>query len=141
MVTFTDPPPLTIEELVHRFVTGTLDAEQWSHPAHLFACRHILATSETTAVAVDRLRTLIEAHNARVGVRPGHRGYHETITRYFVEAMAHTNPPTIAALLSEPALRREAPERHWSPEVLASAEAAHAWVPPDREPLPWASAD
>jgi hypothetical protein len=30
-----------------------------------------------------------------------------------------------------------APARHWSPRALASDEARHGWVEPDRAPLPW----
>jgi hypothetical protein len=130
--------PQSVEDVVDRFLHGTIDPDSWTHPAHLFVCRHVLATSETTERATARLRTLIEAHNARVGLRPGHGGYHETITRYFVEAMAHANPPTIAALLTEPRLRREAPRRHWSSALLGSDAARTAWVDPDLAPLPWA---
>lgn len=131
------PPPASVEEVVARFLDGSLAAEQWTHPAHLFVCRHVLATSETTEVAVGRLRALINDHNERVGIRPGHGGYHETVTRYFVEAMADANPPTIAALLTEPTLRREAPLDHWSRERLATDEARSGWIDPDLAPLPW----
>ena len=132
-------PPATVAEVVARFLDGTLAAEHWTHPAHLFVCRHVLATSETPEVAVERMRALISAHNERVGVRPGHGGYHETITRYFVGAMAHTNPPTIAALLTEPSLRREAPLDHWSAALLADESARTGWVLPDLHPLAWLS--
>jgi hypothetical protein len=132
------PAPRSVEEVVDRFLTGRIDPESWTHPAHLFVCRHVLATSETTERATERLRGLIGAHNARVGLQPGHGGYHETLTRYFVEAMAWTNPPTIAALLTEPRLRREAPRRHWSSPLLATEAARSGWVPPDLAPLPWA---
>jgi hypothetical protein len=131
-------PPATVEAVVARFLDGTLAPEQWTHPAHLFVCRHVLATSETTEVAVTRLRALICAHNDRVGLRPGQGGYHETITRYFAGAMAHANPPTIASLLTEPTLRREAPLDHWSADLLATDDARTAWVDPDLAPLPWA---
>lgn len=131
------PPPASIDEVVARFLDGTLRAEQWTHPAHLFVCRHVLATAETTEVAVARLRTLIGEHNERVGIRPGHGGYHETITRYFVGAMAHANPPTIAALLTEPSLRREAPLEHWTRDLLQTDDARTGWVDPDLHPLPW----
>jgi hypothetical protein len=133
------PPPASVEELVARFLDGTLDAEQWTHPAHLFVCRHVLATSETSEAAVERLRSLIQRHNARVGIRPDHGGYHETITRYFVGAMACADPPTITAVLTEASLRREAPLDHWSRSALATDEARAGWLEPDLTPLAWAT--
>ena len=135
-----DLPPTSAAEVVQRFLDGTLASEHWTHLAHLLVCRHVLETSETAEVAVDRLRPLIEAHNARVGLRRGHGGYHETVTRYFVGAMAHANPPTIAALLTDPSLRCEAPLDHWSREALATDAARERWLDPDLAPVPWASA-
>lgn len=130
------PTPITVDELVARFLNGTLPRESWTHPAHLFVCHHLLATSSPGEV-LDDLRVRIAAHNERVGVLPYHGGYHETITRYYVEAVAATAPASTAELLAAPALQREAPLRHWSRTVLGSAEARRTWVPPDRDPLPW----
>ena len=104
---------------------------------NLFVCRHLLATTDTPDIALDRLRPLIHRHNERVGIRPGFGGYHETISRYFVWAMAHANPPTIAALLMERSLRRDAPRRHWTTESLHTEAARTTWVDPDLAPLPW----
>jgi hypothetical protein len=127
----------SVEDVVARFLDGRLAADEWTHAAHLLVCRHVLDASETTDVAIARLRHLIRAHNDRVGLRPGQGGYHETITRYFVGAMADADPPTIASLLTEPTLRRDAPLDHWSPELLATHEARTAWVDPDLAPVPW----
>ena len=132
-----DARPTTVDQIVEQFLDGALDPDSWTHPAHLFVCRHVLATSMGPAEALDRLRPLIQAHNRRVGLRPGHGAYHETVTRYFVEAMAHANPPSIAAVLVEPSLRRDAPSAHWSAAVLASPAAQERWVAPDLRPLPW----
>jgi hypothetical protein len=130
------PTPTTVDALVASFLDGTLPREAWTHAAHLFVCRHLLAAASPAEV-VDDLRVRIPAHNERVGVLPYHGGYHETITRYFVEAVAAVAPSTTAELLAASALQREAPLRHWSRTVLGSAEARRTWVPPDRDPLPW----
>ncbi|HWJ61964.1 MAG TPA: hypothetical protein VNS19_08325 [Acidimicrobiales bacterium] len=132
------PTPTDADELVARFLTGTLPREAWTHPAHLVVCHHLLQTAAPDEVLAD-LRTRIPAHNERVGVLAHHGGYHETITRYFVEAVADAAPPTTAALLADPRCQREAPLRHWTPEALGSAEARRTWVPPDRDPLPWSA--
>ncbi|WP_421120508.1 hypothetical protein ACE2AJ_04110 [Aquihabitans daechungensis] len=130
--------PVSVDQLVAAFLAGTLPREAWTHPAHLFVCHHLLLTA-TPDEALDRLRVLIPAHNERVGLLPGHGGYHETVTRYFVEAVAAVRPQAIAELLAAPATQRGAPLRHWSSAVLGAPEARRAWVEPDRAPLPWAS--
>lgn len=128
--------PITVDEVVTRFLDGTLSRDAWTHPAHLFVCHHLLQTASPDEV-LAQLRVLIPAHNARVGVLPYHGGYHETITRYFVNAVAHAAPQTTSDLLADPRCQRDAPLRHWSPEVLGSPEARRSWVEPDRGALPW----
>lgn len=130
------PRPETVDDLVDRFLAGTLPREAWTHRAHLFVCHRLLQVAPADAVLAD-LRIRIPAHNQRVGVLPHHGGYHETITRYFVEAVAATPASATDELLSAPACQREAPLRHWSPETLGSPEARTRWIPPDRDPLPW----
>ena len=132
-------PPTSPDEVVARFLAGTLDPAHWTHASHLIVCRHVLAASDDLEEAIAHLRTLIERHNARVGIRPGHGGYHETITRYFVGAVAHADPPTTTAMLTDPALRRDAPLDHWTAALLASDAARTGWVEPDRAALAWPS--
>ena len=132
------PPVQSAEEIVDRLLAGTLDRDSWTHAAHLFVARHLLTATADADDALAQLRILIQAHNARVGLPPGRGGYHETVTRYFVEAIDHAQPPSLAALLTEPTCRRESPRRHWSRELLASDEARAGWVEPDLIPLPWA---
>lgn len=130
------PPEDEHDDVVGLFLAGRLDAERWDHHAHLLVCHHLLAVEGGPVGALARMRPLIQAHNARVGLLPGSRGYHETITRYFVGAVHHAAVP-VAGLLAEPTLARTAPGRHWSPTALGSPEAAAGWVRPDRAPLPW----
>jgi hypothetical protein len=128
--------PSAIDELVAAFLAGTLPGEAWTHPAHLFVCHHLLETASPDEVLAD-LRVRITAHNERVGLVPGHGGYHETITRYFVHAVAERGQCAPPELLAMPSCQRDAPLRHWSPETLASPDARRRWVEPDRDPLPW----
>lgn len=126
----------TTDDLVVRFLAGTLPRADWTHPAHLLVCRHLLAAASPAEVLAE-LRVRIPEHNQRVGLLPHHGGYHETITQYFVGAVAATAATTEAELLAASACRRDAPLRHWSPERLDSDEARRAWVEPDLAPLPW----
>ncbi len=127
--------PSDVDDVVTLFLAGRLDAARWDHRAHLLVGHHLLATEGDPAAALARMRPLIQAHNARVGSRTG-RGYHETITRYFIGAVHHAAPGA-DDLLAVPALARTAPGRHWSPTALGSPEAAAGWVPPDLAPLSW----
>ncbi len=132
-------PAETIDEVVQQFLDGTIDEASWTHAAHLFVCRHLLATEPDVDAAFERMCELIQIHNARVELEGAHGAFHETVTRYFVDAMAHAAPATDAALLTEPTLRRDAPRRHWSGDALSSAAARRSWVEPDLAPLPWAT--
>jgi hypothetical protein len=138
------PPTGDDADVVARFLAGELDATRWDHRAHLLVCRHLLVVEGGPVGALARIRPLITAHNARVGLAPGSRGYHETITRYYVgavhQAAAGQDVPATApadGLMAEPTLARTAPGRHWSPTALGSPDAVTGWAPPDREPLPW----
>jgi len=136
----TTPPPASPPGavVVRAFLDGHLGAERWDHPAHLAVCHHLLAEEGEPEAAVTRMRPLIQSHNARVGVKG--RGYHETITRFYVWAVHHADAASPEDLLADPALDRGAPLRHWSPTALGSPEAATGWVEPDRAPLPWSAA-
>lgn len=135
----------TRSPLVARFCAGALPAEAWTHEAHLRVAYELLDELGDPGGVVALLRTLIPAHNARVGTPP-ERGYHETITRYYVGAVAvamtsgaeglDEGPASFGEVVTHPACDRRAPLRHWSAAVLGSAEARQGWVQPDREPLP-----
>lgn len=132
------PSPIeTVDDVVQRFLDGTIDDASWTHPAHLFVCRHLLANEHDVETAFACMRALIKVHNARVTPGGGHGAYHETVTRYFVEAVANATTQSDAALLTDPTCRRDAPRRHWSSDLLASPEARRGWVEPDLAPLPW----
>jgi hypothetical protein len=123
-----------VDEVVDAFLAGRLEAVRWDHRAHLLVAHHLLTVERGPAPALARMRPLIQAHNARVGTTG--RGYHETITRYFVGAVHHAAVPA-EALMGEPALARTALDRHWSPAALASPAAVAGWAPPDRSALAW----
>lgn len=133
------PPDRTDDDVVDRFLAGTLDRASWTHDAHLAVARRIVAEAPDLDAALGRMRPLIQAHNRRVGLRDGSDGYHETVTRYFLLAVAHAAPATQATLAADPACDRSAPQRHWSAACLASDRARRAWVEPDLSPLPWPS--
>lgn len=92
------------------------------------------------AEVVDVVRALISAYNLRTAPAGAPPGCHETVTRYFVEAVGRAGADTVDALVAHPWCHVDAPARHWSRALLWSDVARRRWVEPDLAPLPWATA-
>jgi hypothetical protein len=132
-----------VAAIVEAFQTRTLPAAAWTHQAHLaVGLWHVRMLGETGAM--DRLRDAIRAYNTASGIpNSDTRGYHETVTRYFVWAAARfleTAPKAgLAALvdmfLAHPLATKSGVFRFWSRPRLLSVEARRCWVEPDLAPL------
>lgn len=121
------------------FCDLTLPKPEWTHEAHLVVCRVALSTRTRTAT-VDFLRDAIRSYNEATGVENStSSGYHETLTRYFVGAVASLDGATLPEVLRARRCTTSAPLRHWSRELLFSPAARAEWVEPDLASLPWAS--
>ncbi len=122
---------------------GTFPRLAWDHRAHLVACwavdRELMSARRSSAEVIDAVRTLIVAYNARTAPSGTAAGCHETITRYYVEAVTRLHAGRPDDLVDHPWCRADAPTRHWSPPLLWSETARTSWVAPDLGPLPWAS--
>lgn len=149
----TDPLPrlLTSDADVIRIGEGLLDRSlprpDWTHEAHLAACLYLLR--ERPDIDVDaRIATIISGYNAAVGgVNDDTQGYHDTITRVFVQGvrlhLAGAAPGGLAesvnALLASPIGARDWPLGFYSRERLFSVAARRGFVAPDLAPLPGAT--
>ncbi len=130
---------ITAAEIFERMATCTLPKPEWTHEAHLAACWTALWTMQPDD-ALDYLRDAIKRYNAATGVaNTPTSGYHETITRYFVGAVASLGECPAQRVLETTSCERIAPLRHWSKEILFSKRARRGWVPPDLQPLPWST--
>lgn len=89
---------------------------------------------------VDVVRALISAYNLRTAPVGSPPGCHETVTRYFVEAVGRVGAHSVDEVVDHPWCHVDAPARHWSHELLWSDTARGRWVEPDLAPLPWAGA-
>ncbi len=133
-----------VERVVTGFRDGTLPQSEWTHRAHLtVALWH--ATHHDAAEALDLVRAGILRLNAAHGVpTTPTRGYHETITRFYMQVVRHfVEQDGREGDWAERANRlvarfgnRELPLRHYSEARLESAEARAGWVEPDLRPLP-----
>ena len=147
----TDLPPrhFASEDAIIRIGEGllarTLPRADWTHEAHLAATTYLL--TRRPDVDIDRdLRKIISSYNESVGgVNDDTQGYHETITRAFLNGLslllgeADLDEPLhelVNELLLSPMGRRDWPLRFYSAERLFSVEARRNFVPPDVAALP-----
>lgn len=130
-----------LSAFVASFRRGTLPRSDWSHETHLIICWALFREHGSVDATVDDLVPLIHAYNEGTGQPPDAVPCHQTITRYFVEAVAALGDPALDEVLVHPWCSRRAPFDHWSPALLASAAARHGWAEPDLVPLPWSGED
>lgn len=124
-----------VDSTYERFCDRTLSFEEWTHEAHLAVCWRDLRT-RTPDASLDFLRGAIRAYNDTVGtVNSDSSGYHETLTAFFVGAIAGLAAGSFAEVIRSPLVDRGAPLRHWSRERLFGVEARRRWVAPDLAPL------
>ena len=117
-------------------LTRTLPKPDWTHEAHVAACWSAVRRHGVDG-ALPLLRDGIRRYNEATGVaNTSTSGYHETITCYFVGAVGRLAARPFDDVLADPTVGREGPLRHWSREVLFTAEARADWVEPDLAPLP-----
>lgn len=130
-------PVSTPRDLFDRFVDLTLPSNDWDHAAHLTVCR-IALDDRTPATTLPFLRDAIRRYNQATGrIDTADAGYHETLTVYYVGAVAALGDVPLDTVLTADSCARTAPFRHWSRELLFSRAARAAWADPDLRPLPW----
>jgi hypothetical protein len=129
--------------LVRGFDERTLPRESWTHAAHLTVALWYLLEYDWPE-AVSRVRDGIKRLNAAHGVvTTRERGYHETLTlfwlrhvRAFLERDYNEARPLVALANELVALAdRNLPLKHYTRGLLFSWEARLNWVEPDLEPL------
>src|SRR5205809_4375209 len=76
-----------IEHIGEGLLARSLPRAEWTHEAHLAATTYLL--TRRTDVDIDKqLPGIIRRYNERVGgVNDDTQGYHETITRVFLQAV------------------------------------------------------
>lgn len=131
------PPPdrpvadLRSQEIFDAVLDRSWPKAEWDHEAHLRVCWVALLDHDPID-AVPLLRTAIRTYNEATGVEnTPTSGYHETLTRYFVGAVASVDAPSIDGVLAAPQCQVGAPLRHWSRDVLFTPAARADWVEPD----------
>ena len=102
------------------------------------SCAASRLASRTPDETVEFFRGAIRAYNEATGVEnTTTSGYHETLTRYYVGAVASLGAAPLDQVLTAPQCTTAAPLGHWSRAALFSPEARADWIDPDLAPLPW----
>jgi hypothetical protein len=129
--------------LITAFQSATLPHQAWTHQAHLtVAAWYVLWYGPDHAL--DHVRDGIQRLNAAHGVaQTPTRGYHETLTRFYVRRIAHavrhagvtTSLAEIVNRVIAECADRDLPLAFYSRDRLASWEARTGWLEPDLNPL------
>jgi Ser/Thr protein kinase RdoA (MazF antagonist) len=121
-----------------RFEAGELSRAEWTHEAHLVV-GFCMVHRHGPAKAIAELRPRLRRHNERIGIgNTADRGYHETITRLYLQAIGdhiarhpHLSlDSSLDLLLRSPLADRDWPRRFDSDERLFSSQARHTWLAP-----------
>jgi hypothetical protein len=122
-----------------------LSREDWTHEAHLAATTYLVLRRPDIDLDVELPGIIRRFNESLGGVNSDTEGYHETITRSFLQGVrlfleqGDTHAPLhrlVNELLLSPMGRRDWPLRFYSPERLFSVEARTAHVDPDLACLP-----
>lgn len=109
----------------------TLPKPEWVHDAHLLACIS-LVRRHGAAEALAILRRAIPPYNEATGVEnTPTRGYHDTITVFYVWAIDRLLAEGLTAgeILVSPMVTRSAPLAWWDRHTLMSPAARAVWTP------------
>jgi hypothetical protein len=129
---------------VSRFEDATLPLPEWVHASHLAVAFWYLTTFDLDE-ATGRLRNGIRHYNSCQGTpNTRERGYHETLTRFWIAAVASflraSGPDprrveVLNALLDTAGARKDLWRAFYSIDLIASVEARLDWVAPDKRAL------
>jgi hypothetical protein len=134
-----------IELVFAAFENASLPRAEWTHRAHLtvaacYLSRHPLP--QATPLIRDGIRRLNRAQGT---VDDADHGYHETITLFYIGAIAHflggLGPSTSHLVATNRLLAERGhiglPLEYYSSARLWSRESRARWVEPDLRPLEW----
>jgi hypothetical protein len=132
-----------IRRLRSGFDTRTLPGTEFNHAAHI-AVGATYVCELGAEGALEHLRVAIPRYNvSQGGQNTDTSGYHETLTRFWVERLGEflrTLPPQSSveeralAAVGEFSTRVKLFEQYYSFDVVRSLEARRHWIAPDRTP-------
>lgn len=132
-----------VDSIIDAFSRALIPRERWDHRSHLIVCAwSVLADGPLDAL--PRMRAAIRRFNAANGiVDTPLRGYHETVTAFWVQSVvalysARAAGDTPLEFVNRVLSRLGDGELifdHYSRQLLSSPQARRDFVPPDLQPL------
>ena len=131
----------SLDHFIAAFEDGTWPISEWKHVHHLAmaACYIVMFGKDE---ALRRARVNIARYNeAQGGENTDHSGYHETLTVFWIDAVARTLPSggtrleTVQHVVNVLAPQRDLWREFYSFDVVKSREARLKYIPPDRSAL------
>lgn len=119
------------------FHSCELPEKEWNHRAHLRIAWMMLSRYPIEEAHVLMRVGIIRLNAAQGLVETKDRGYHETLTRFWLEAVAAVHRPGDTRVLvteAGAALAKDAPLRVYTRERIQSIEARARYLDPDRLP-------
>ncbi len=134
-----------IENYLVDFNDSALGRLVWTHDAHLLVAVCYLDQYKTVEASIEELRSaIIRLNNANEVANSGVSGYHESITRFMLEAISfflyhqpETNSRTenVNAVLQSDLKLSKFPYFFYSHALLQSYESRKQWMEPDLRPM------
>jgi hypothetical protein len=130
----------SLNEFIAAFEDGTWPVADWKHAHHLvMAACYILAYGRDEAL--ERARFNIPRYNeAQGGRNTEDSGYHETLTVFWIDAVARELPnvksrvEAVRHVIGELASKRDLWRNYYSFDVVKSSEARKVYLLPDLSP-------
>ena len=145
-------PPVTDDEAVRRIGRKLLDRSlpkpEWTHAAHFAATLFLMRERPDFDLIRELPRTIWRYNEATGRTNTDTEGYHETITKFYIEAIgvflrripAGTKLGAAFDLLMASRFgARDFALDYYSKDVLQSVEARRVWVEPDLKPFDFES--
>ena len=133
---------MTEQEILARFDAfeqATFPLADWNHAAHLVTGL-VYVRRHGREEALTRMREALRRYVTAVGGNP--EGYHETVTRAWIELIANLDAelagfplPVVAQCLLERCGDKLYLLRFYSRELLMTDVARREWVEPDKAPF------
>jgi len=134
----------TLTDFLESFERGSWPKSAWNHAAHVAVAACYLI-EDPEGDPADRMRRGIVHYNQCVGtVNSDHRGYHETITLFWLSVVKSRlrglpdglpRVEAVRVLVTELAPQRDLFREYYSFDVVRSVEARKSWIAPDLKPL------
>lgn len=135
-----------IEQVATQFQAGDFPAKEWTHQAHLAAALWFLNRYDFAEATYYLKTSLIIYHYTQGGKHNMESGYHETLTQFWMWAVAtflqennHRQlslEDQLQALLKSKWADKHLPMQFYSKAYLFAPDGRAFWLEPDIQPLP-----